>query len=341
MRSLFARTVLWTFLLLSAGADLTQAQSMFLTPYSARNLGMGFSGVADDFDPGNAFYNPAVLGALHGIAFRADLRPNLRYSGDDNLGWSSFLAGGYRATPRVLVAVGFTYTRWDWDDNTWWARSEQNVAPSAALSYGVTGSSTISFGFGQKNWKRESDYTNDSKATVYDSGLLYSGVTQTKTGKHIGYSFGVAYHNWGGEITRGDYRSPPTTEFRAGAGFRITRPATATGNGGKSNPPADWHVSINTDYARYDDYRRDQFLAGVEYSFHEIGFLRAGYLLTTGVSTVHKITLGAGVGYDTGRFRIRVDYARAPARHIDYDTTVWFNFVGLYLGYSFEPRSDG
>ena len=44
-----------------------EAAAFMTIPTPMRSSGMGEAGVADDFDPGNAFYNPAVVSTLHGI----------------------------------------------------------------------------------------------------------------------------------------------------------------------------------------------------------------------------------------------------------------------------------
>ena len=104
-----------------------------------------------------------------------------------------------------------------------------------------------------------------------------------------------------------------------------------------SQPP-EWRLSINADYAVRDETDNDGLHTGAEFSIREIGFLRAGYVMIPGDSNEHDLTLGLGVGYDTGRVRFRVDYARAPAWKRK-DGGYPLDFVGLYFGYSFEPVS--
>ena len=82
----------------------------------------------------------------------------------------------------------------------------------------------------------------------------------------------------------------------------------------------------------------DELHAGAEFSICEIGFLWAGHLMTPGDSSEHNFTLGLGVGYDTGRVRFCVDYARVPAwksKHGNYP----LDYAGSYFGYSFDPVS--
>ena len=335
--------------LLGAGADGARAQIHLAVPYSVRSYGMGLSGVADDYDPHNAYYNPAVLGAVHGLAFCGSLHPDLVHPGDDSHGWNGmFVFGKQRKTGESSVfgfGVGLIYSGWDLE-NVWYVpeASEHSIGLDAGFRYVISGNSSIGFGFGMKSWIFDtgSRYygwyrSSDEKSVFFDAGLLISHKKVSESGKVYSTSVGLSGVNWEWNTDSDSYISYNLAEGRIGMGLRVDRPGHSSADGQVTNGPSQWRLSANLDLIVREN-RKPVVHTGAEFSIREIGFLRTGFQKVLGADNAHNFTLGMGVGYDWGRVKFRIDYARVPAwQRGRYDYPL--DFFGLYLGYAFDPVS--
>ena len=345
-----ALILLTAVLFVGAGADVARAQIRVAVPYSVRSYGMGLTGVADDYDPHNVYYNPAVVGAIHGLAFCGNLHPDLIYSGDDSRGWNGVVAGGVLQPKGESSAFGFgaalNYTGWKIDD-VWYIgeATERTIGVDVALQYVVSAKTSIALGFGVKSWNHDPSprhYTGyappSGDGQLFNTGLMISNKTTTESGKVYGVAAGVSIINWESDDELRYLIGHGISEARFGLGFRVIRPDDAGTVGQESVRPSRWRLSVNVDFVTREDDQDSSAHTGAEFSIREIGFLRAGYEALLAHDVIHHATVGLGIGYDWGRVKFRIDYARVPVSKKS-DSGYPLDFFGLYIGYAFDPIS--
>ena len=343
-----ALILLVAVLFVGVGADVARAQIRVAVPYSVRSYGMGLTGVADDYDPHNVYYNPAVVGSMNGLAFCGNLHPDLIYSGDDNRGWSAMVAGGSLRRTGESSAFGFgaalNYTGWKMNE-LWFATdsTERTIGVNAALQFVVSGRTSIALGLGAKRWEfdpQPRSFTGyeppSGDGQLLDAGLIISNETTSESGRIYGVSAGVSLINWGDDDDLDYLLGHDLSEARFGVGFRMTRPDASGTVKQESVRPSAWRLSINIDFVTRQDDQDSSAHTGAEFSIREIGFLRAGYEALLAHDVVHHATVGLGIGYDWGRVKFRIDYARVPVTKKD-DSGYPLDYFGLYFGYAFDP----
>jgi hypothetical protein len=333
---------------LFSGVDVACAQIRVSVPYSVRSYGMGLTGTADDYDPYNVFYNPAIIGSIHGLALCGNLSPDLIFSGDDNRGWNAMVAGGYLRQSGESSGFGFgaalNYTGWKMND-LWFVgeSNERTIGISAALRFLGSGRTSVGLGLGVKRWEFDPQprvstwYAIPSgDGQLLDAGIIISNETASKSGRLYGVSVGVSLINWGDDDNLEYLLGHDLSEARFGFGLRVARPDASATVTPESMQPSTWRLSVNVDFVARKDDRDSSAHTGAEFSIREIGFLRAGYEALLADEVVHHATVGLGVGYDWGRVKFRIDYARVPASKKS-DSGYPLDYFGLHVGYAFDP----
>jgi hypothetical protein len=336
-------------LLLFNGTRQASAQTLLQTPYSIRSYGMGLSGAADDFDVGNLYYNPAVLGSLNGAALSLGLRPDLRSAGDDNRGFNGLIAGGYQfrtgRTSAVGIGGGVVYTVDDYNELRFPGEVNENVLGlQAAIRYQSETPFAIAFGIAYKTRKKDFDHRfrppEEYEDTLFDIGILSTSTYQRGGGGTTVISFAGSYINHSDKIDIDEWWRIKPTMAIIGLGFRMTgRPVSGEGPDQTARPPQ-WRVSANLDFVLPASDYGNNLNTGVEVSLREMAFFRLGYQMTLeDKDTEYQLTIGLGAGYDTGRFKFRADYARVPGWKTDTSGDP-FGYLGLYLAYALDPPGE-
>jgi hypothetical protein len=346
--------VLSLVVLIGCGAAVAEAQTVLVQTTTARSYGMGRSGAGDGTDPLNAVMNPALL-SVSGLVVGGNIYPDLVVSGDNNKAWNGILGGGTRwnsgenNTAGISVAAVYSTVIRDDDYGDDPLAQQRYYGGMAALQYVFNNKTTVGFGAGVKSYSATEppyDYYYylpylpnppreiHSEALLADVGLLLSTRTYTESGKSVRPAIGLSYTNFGGRIRRdsGQETDPPT-QIRFGFSMEVTSAAAPDDGSGKWHKPPSWRFVFNSDVIDDTEGSGGGLSAGMELSIRDIGFLRLG---TDAVQGGEHLTAGLGVGYNTGRTRIRVDYARLPAWRIDENYRVPLDHFGLTVGYAWD-----
>jgi len=348
-------------LCLGLGAQSAAGQSVLTNPLGTRSFAMGLSGVADDTDPTNTFYNPGVMGSVDGIAASGNVQPD-RFGkssllGDDPYNMNFLLAVGdlwpVSPTGELGFGLGLVYTRDYWgksiatnpegvqlgefEDYQWYVSAE------AGLKYVSDGKMGASLGGAIKFWRYDQDYdtesadrTNVAEATLYDAGLLCWYEFHNESEYSFKPQVGASYTNFGGELTgmNTEVADDPPTVARLGISFQVTSPKANT----MDKPTADWwrawNLVYNLDYQRRQKQNdveiKDAISTGAELGLGRIAFFRAGFMRDWAVDQDY-VTVGLGAGYDIALVGFRVDWSRL---FVWDDSKEGLNYFGAYFRYA-------
>ncbi len=308
----------------------TTAPSMAM-PTSMRSYGMGETGVADDSDPGNAFYNPAIISSFSGV-FASGGYSNLipMLSEDVRLTYTGILAGFQEAPGRAtrLGAGGSVeYVRLNLGEWTGFSPAGDTVQPyesferyfRASLAGGFTFARSVRIGVGAslKHWRwawkdSYSDLSCGWDAWAGDAGLLMRITGDVKPGLHLAVSSGFSYLSFGHHVRIGGSKVPLPTTMRLGVGFRL-----------EANPLEELKHIFGYEprmasIAAYLDvidnrHSHDRPIVkwGAELSFIEMLHFRIGYV-NDKPGRIEDLTWGFGLGIRLRNLMGRFDYARRP-----------------------------
>jgi hypothetical protein len=350
-----ALAILALLVLSRAPAQAQDAFEKVLVPYygvlsfprGVRSIGMGMAGVADDADPANVFYNPAV----------AARRPGMAITGGYNTWKDDFRVADVGATAtyepaserfqKWRIGGGIRYTQLDYapeqGDRKWPASpgyvgsidlsfTDWYIASTIAAAYTIRGVD-VAAGFAVKRLEAGIGDNHRFVNWSYDAGLLVKRGFCTSDGRKVTPSFGVSALSFGADTERGSDTIDPVSQMRYGLGIRLEEMGVQqAGMAVRCTAPV---LAIALD-AEILDYNVPQELerklgssVGVEFSLADILSIRYGY--TDGQEFfVYGQTFGGSLGYGWGRTSVHLEYGAAFGTSGDNISAIGFT-VGMDL----------
>lgn len=298
-------------------------------PCGVRSIGLGMTGVADDTDPANVYYNPAVAAFGLGIALTGGVS-NWLYGMDiSDVGVSATAASLFDGRSNLHLGAGIRYARLDAEprpsaqptsfeftgpidvDFTDWY-----LASTVAAGY-TAGPVDIAAGFAVKYLEVR---VADGKADewTYDTGLLAKYEYRRPDGVSFIPSFGVSALSWGG---RQDEVIDPVAQVRYGIGLRLEAVGLQESGRPLSRETPILAITIDGELLDFVDSNRELGSGvGVELSLVNILSIRYGYA-DKQFAFDYAQTFGGGLGYGWRRAYFRLDFAMAfesnQSRHVN------------------------
>lgn len=178
---------------------------------SVRSWGLGIAGVADDCDPANAFFNPAVIASQSGVFATGGYGKLLTFVTDDtytyNMGAGIGLQGGPPGGARLRFGAAVRYSVLHWEEYE--ARDENNnylgvfrpVEQSLSMTAGLGAkfgdNLQGSLGLSIKPWWYDDDHWKTDDVSS-DLGALLKYDFEIGAGMRLSWSIGWSYLNMGG-----------------------------------------------------------------------------------------------------------------------------------------------
>jgi len=320
---------------------------------SARSYGMGETGVADESDPGNALYNPALLSGLEGAYLEGGYSNLIPMLADDVYIVTIGTYFGYQGSSTdksITIAGGVNYAELSYG---WW---EETTASGETIrrytsyerylrflvAWGMSPSENFHIGTGAaiKRWKWSigtpwaPDNPCEPGAWAGDVGLWAKVDRSVGTNSRLSLSGGLSCLNFGDDVEMcGAPKVPLPTCVRAGVGFRIeTPPYRSVWSVVGFRPPL---VSISSYLDLIDEtYRNsDKELIlkwGSEISLVETFHMRVGYV-NDKPGRIRDFTWGLGLSLHLGGLLARFDFARRPLAEALGHENRYSGIVGIRL----------
>jgi hypothetical protein len=298
---------------------------------------MGETGVADNSDPANIFFNPAnVVGARHvylGGSFWEWTDHVNQGAGSVGVGWDGSwdarpLAFGIDFTlvqenddtPRVIYLPDGTITG-GWNEHLW----------SLTLGAGVLLAERweVRLGAAGKRFWEEDQGQGPADAFGFDVGTTVA-YRASASGWRVTPAAAMAFVNIGPTLKETEYFDLEfPTRFHYGISVRIESPVVQVN---EASVPL---LSMTCNLDGVDRFYGDESSWGfaTEFALAEILFLRTGVIHEEKLHEWHTASspwssLGVGIGVPVQSFRFRFDYARLP-HFLEQDR------YGVYLTQSF------
>ena len=313
------------------------SQSIFTLNQSVRAYGLGQSCVADDFDPANAYCNPALIFSLHGAFVTGGYGQLVPELADDVLTYNIGVVCGYGfdigESMTLGIAAGLRYNRLEFGRHEIW--DVYNVFlghyepyeryMSFTFSGGLNVRERYIFGFGlavkpfkydiTKSWF-ELTRTGDRKTTAYDLGMFFKTIIDLPDGFTLTPAFGLSVLNLG---ENKESLSPLPEQLHVGIGLRLAGFGSA-----RIDEILHRKTPVLTLAGNFE-INREQILDkstiygyGFEVGLIQTLFLRIGYYDYED-GHIEDITYGIGTGITYGRIQARFDYAYVPqGAELDY-----------------------
>ncbi|UCG52707.1 MAG: PorV/PorQ family protein [Candidatus Latescibacterota bacterium] len=286
-------------------------------PTSTRNLALGQAGVADDIDPANQYYNPAVLLTfeqagldLNIIDWPADiLLTNVAVNAgtvvsSDEISWrlaGSLLYTGLHMDPqkeRTVFLPEGTGREFDAGD------SQVTLAVAGGLKAGM-----IDMGLGIAAKYIVSSLAEDKIHTwAFDIGTFGKATFEHDSGIRFIPSAGLSVLSLGRKFEYDGRKTSLPRQIRLGGGFRVEAPPIAQTEDliGYRAPIAS--VSLIGDIiAHADSY--EALGGGVEFGVIDIAFLRVGRHDILDDGEKGRVSYGLGLAWVISGFRATVEYS--------------------------------
>jgi hypothetical protein len=292
-------------------------------PRGVRSIGMGMTGTADDFDPANVYYNPAVLAFGPGVALTGGTN-NWRSGFDiSDIGVSASyqpMSGGDAS--RWHLGAGIRYARLDFESSGTipppisgypdpvLSFSDWYLASTLAAGYHV-GNLGVAAGFAVKYLEVQTTGDNQISTWTFDTGLLVKYMIRRPEGTNIIPSLGVSALSLGGNKNVGTMVFDPAEQIRLGAGLRMEAMAVQEAGDPLSRTSPVLAVTIDGELLDFPDTDRGLGSGvGVEFSLFNILDIRYGYA-DKQLAFDYGQTFGGGIGYGWKRMWFRLDFAMA------------------------------
>ena len=294
-------TILLVSISLPASAEILLPSLILQAPGATRSIGMGFTGVADDSDPSNAFHNPANLHGTEGLWIHGGYG---NWDGDLNR-FDFGIAGGSQAVggdERWSLSAGLWHGRADLREFT----GSRNVKLADHESW-MTGTIATGFGgdvvrLGVGGSYRWSTDEGDNES-MFDAGVVMRGaIIDSQARLRIRYSIGWSLRNIGVEGVQpaaGELEPRSIEEQRIGISMRFE-----AGVSEEERRPAKFGIGANIE----SNTDLEGGGVGVEATLFDLADLRAGYRDSL-FGNEHARTVGTALHHWFDFFYIRLDYA--------------------------------
>jgi hypothetical protein len=290
-------------------------------PRGVRSLGMGMTGTADDADPANVYYNPAVLAYGPGIGITGGT--NNWTSGFDffDLGVSATYGPPRGSDRRWSAGAGIRYVTMDFDGandtdstalgtappegtfNDWY------LASTVAGGYS-TGNFDLGVGFAVKYLDAGQIAGIDFSSWTYDLGALVKYTYRRSDGVDVVTSAGVSGLSLGSGDS-GPNAVKPIEQLRAGLGISLEAMAEPVSGDADGREFSILAIAVDGELVDYVDLDRDPGSSvGVEMALVNILSIRYGYA-DKQYAFDYGQTFGGALGYGFGRTYVRLDFAMA------------------------------
>lgn len=292
-------------------------------PSGVRNLALGRAGAADDSDPLNQYYNPAVLLTIEGIGASYG-RLNSPYGSylidtdlDDFAVWAGKrlpldaangirIAGALRYTELTIRYQPGVYTIFLPGGTI--DRNLSDVSDShltLALAGGlITERLEVGVGFAVKPITSEF-FGEETNAWAFDVGLLAKTKFEVGTGFRLLPTVGFSVVNLGKDVDYDGSTAKLPRQVRVGAGLRVESPAHELF--GRRVPLAT--VCGITDYVDEAHRSREHIGAGLELGFIDILYARLGYYDTLDDGYDGNWYHGVGLAWFFRGLRLSLEHA--------------------------------
>ena len=325
------------------------AQTVLEYGQSVRSWGMGAVGAADDNDPANVFFNPAIIASNTGAFFTS------RYgcTFDFDSGYPRIYQVGAGLVARKTLSEGraikygggVSYAMIDWGDihycsgPDWWdcpivRPKESTVVTTVGAEVEFNSPLSLGAGVSVKPWRYRSGEGTEYDATAIDWGLLLKARIIDEEGARLSASLGTGFLNLGGKYGPEAHEADQPRTFRYGLGMSYEG---ATSEYFHNRFGVDVPVlSAVVDYELTQD-RRDYSYergrawgVGAEVSVLRILFLRTGFFKDE-YDSQRDGMLGFGLGWSFKRGWCRFDLASYPSYWRDQDSFLYGLSAGLAL----------
>ncbi len=327
------------------------APSLVMSP-SARSYGMGETGVADEGDPCNALYNPALLSGLKGVYLAGGYSNLIPMLADDVHIVTVGTYFGFQSSADKLttIAGGVDYAELSY--GRWWERtsSGEPIQPYKSyerylrflVAWGMSPSENFHIGTGAaiKRWKWSvgtpwaPDKPCEPGAWAGDVGLWAKIEEKIGTNGRLSLSGGLSYLNFGRDVELCDASKAPLPMcLRAGVGFRMeTAPYKSVLSLVGFRPPllalSSYLDLIDETYRNSD---KELILKwGSEISLVETFHMRVGYI-NDKPGRIRDFTWGLGLSLHLGSLQARFDFARRPLAEALGHENRYSGIVGINL----------
>lgn len=324
------RVIISVFLGLLAGLPVhTRAQEnvpesfaylLLSDPTGIRTVGMGTSGVADNGDPSNIFFNPANVVSAPRVYLRwahwdwSSVEKETAVSGGGS--WRNTIGGrsfefGADLTVGLLDLTGEYRTIYLPEGNGQSLPSENFVALSGGAGTMSGGRWDARLGVAAKRYWQEDDGRDGYGFDVGTTVACHA----TASGWDITPAAALAFVNLGPPLEETDrYRYRLPARFHYGFSVHVESPRVEVN---KTQVPL---VAITCNLDGTDPFYGlpSQWSFGSEFALAQILFLRAGTMFREGQgfldsSVSYQSAVGAGIGYPVYSALLRFDYAKLPA----------------------------
>ena len=316
------RVVLLAIVLVIANAGVSNAQfapvstyafQHLMFPTGARSIALGQVGAADDADPLNQFYNPAILTTYDGVGVSystVDLWVNL------SLSEISAQVGHEFAVDNdvgIRVAGSLRYVEFDMEP-----QPERTIFLPGGVGADYSGDSHLAFtfvagvgnqvvdaGIGLAAKYIEGGVSSDPvNGWAYDVGIFVKMLGETESGWVIAPSLGFSALNLGSDIDYGDREAKLPDEARFGLKLAVHAPASELL----------WRVASPVELAFVADAingeRADRLFGfGAELGLIELLYARFGYLAYDDRNPESVTSQGVGIALPFRDFRFTFDYS--------------------------------
>jgi hypothetical protein len=292
-------------------------------PRGVRSIGMGMTGTADDYDPANAYYNPAVLAFGPGIAVTGGSNNWMEGFDVGDIGVSAAYGPEHGGPSNWHFGAGVRYVRLNAEPSTEvqttafdFAQSidvnfsDWYLASTVAVGYEID-HVDVAAGFAVKYLEIEAISDEKFNTWTYDAGLLVKYNTETSEGVNVVPSLGVSVLNFGGGADSGSDNINPADQVRYGAGLRMEAFGLQESGEPLSRPTPVLAIAVDGELLDFVDTNRKLGSGvGVELSLINILSIRYGYA-DSQFAYDYGQTFGGGLGYGWGRTWFRLDFAIA------------------------------
>ncbi len=305
----------------------SSAASELLIPMGARSIGMGGANIANVSRSEAIYWNPAGLASLEGaeatftyMTYFADM--NVSYA---TIGYNVEDIGTLGLSLQALDIGGIEVTTIDRPEGTGEVLTPDFITLNFTFSRMMT--SRILFGVNTKLVSERIGNMTGS-AVAWDFGLQYRSDLNIDFGvtlKNIGSS--MRFDGTGIEFNSAvPFASPNATSRKTKVDLASNELPTSLniGMAYRYNINEQNMLNVNTAYSS-NSFFSDQVIGGLEYSFDNFVFLRAGYEAPMYESNSpyetddyqYGLTLGAGVNLDVGGNILHLDYAYRDMKLFD------------------------
>ncbi|MDH7515997.1 MAG: PorV/PorQ family protein [Bacteroidota bacterium] len=307
----------------------TDGAEQLLIPVGARGVALGSAYSAGITGVNAIYYNPAGLSAS---AARAEaMFSQMRYIGDIDVSYVAVGANfsGFGHIAFSLKSLSFGTIKLTDERNP--DGTEATYTPNfvtVGLTYSRALTDRIRAGV-TANLVSESIDRASATGVAFDVGVQYNGLAGVR-----GLQLGVTLRHLGGNMTYdgpGLYRRADELEMKRdaqllkidAAGFGM--PTSLEMGLAYTTALEELHSLTVAGAFENNNFLPDQFRVGLEYSFHNLFFIRGSWTIPGQTkddafgegSYLYSGAFGAGVNYDTGSLKLGLDYAYRLSKIFD------------------------